>query len=230
MDSRSCCSIQLLASLSSLLLVSVSAQSSTGTSGSSAVQLPAFDTFDSSYQIDWSVVYAANPPAAFSIPENTELGPCVCDLTFNQCDVNCKCDSVWSVDLKRSAAAVCVWRTHSFFTAAHPPHVCVVPACVLLSSLTDIGRFSSSLKEGPVVTTVKTCIDPDLITVNQRGGMTVALVDNMLCVADDNSQCGGTRAQETKRGTERRPLIVCSLCLAVPQIRPRAATCLPPVP
>ena len=46
-----------------------------------------------------------------------------------------------------------------------------------------------------MVTTVKTCMDPDLITVNQRGGMTVALVDNMLCVADDNSQCGKGGAQ-----------------------------------
>lgn len=62
--------------------------------------------------------------------------------------------------------------------------------CVRLasSSLTDIARFSSASNEGPVITTVKTCMDPDLVTVNQRGGMTVALVDNMLCVAEDNSQ------------------------------------------
>lgn len=97
---------QLLVALSSVLLAAsslplsfVSAQSSTGvaSSSSSAVLLPAFDTFTSSYEIDWSVVYAANPPDALSIPENTDLGTCICDLTFNKCDINCKCDSVWSV-------------------------------------------------------------------------------------------------------------------------------------
>lgn len=100
------CALQLLASLSSLLLVSVHAQSSTGTSSSSsggAVVLPAFDTFASSYEIDWSSIYAATPTAALSIPENTELGPCICDLTFNKCDANCKCDAVWLVESNQRA-------------------------------------------------------------------------------------------------------------------------------
>lgn len=56
------------------------------------------------------------------------------------------------------------------------------------SSQTDIARFSGALNEGPVNEKVLTCMDRELVTVNQRGSLTVALVDNMLCVAEDNSQ------------------------------------------
>ena len=124
----------LLASLSSLLVASVLGQTSTGTSGSTsggAVVLPAFDTFDSAYQIDWSVIFAANPPAAFSIPENTELGPCVCDLTFNQCDVNCKCDAVWSVTHGERQLARAAFDFDCSVRCSRPPVLCLYRASLV---------------------------------------------------------------------------------------------------
>jgi len=99
------------------------------------------------YPIDWSLVPAVQPD--FVIPDNTDIGQCICDLTWNSCDVNCKCD----------------------------------PDC----TATEIDQFSSSLPEGPKSTKVMTCMDPDLISVNRRGALTVSLVDNMLCVAEDNN-------------------------------------------
>lgn len=63
--------------------------------------------------------------------------------------------------------------------------------CVLLSlssSVTERNRFSASLPEGPVSQSVLTCVDPDLVTINKRGALTVSLVNNMLCVAEDNSE------------------------------------------
>jgi hypothetical protein len=125
--------------------------SSTGTSGSTSggAVAPFVITFSGAYPIDWSLVPTTQP--ALSIPENTELGTCICDLTVGACDVNCACD------------ADC--------------------------SATEIARFSGTLPAGPVSQSIPTCLDPDLVTVNQRGALTVDLVQNMICVSQNNSQC-----------------------------------------
>jgi len=120
--------------------------SSTGSSGSSAVP-PFIATFSGRYPVDWSLVPTIQP--ALDIPADTDLGQCVCDLTWASCDANCNCDADCSV--------------------------------------TEKLRFSAALPEGPKATTVLTCVDPSLVSINDRGALTVTLIDNMLCVAEDNN-------------------------------------------
>jgi len=45
----------------------------------------------STYPVDFSVVPDTQPIAVRT--SGVELGPCICDLTFGECDVNCACDS-----------------------------------------------------------------------------------------------------------------------------------------
>ena len=142
--SRVCC--QLCLSAFTLPLSTVGQSSSTGASGSSAVP-PFIATFSGRYPVDWSLVPTIQP--ALDIPSDTDLGQCVCDLTWASCDANCNCD------------ADC--------------------------SETEKLRFSGALPEGPKATRVLTCVDPNLVSINDRGALTVTLIDNMLCVAEDNN-------------------------------------------
>lgn len=94
----------LLSFLLSLLLPllvfgqSVDSSSSTGatdasTGSSSSAVLSYVEALSGRYPVDWSLVPSTQP--ALSIPDNEELGPCICDLTVGSCDVNCRCDTDW---------------------------------------------------------------------------------------------------------------------------------------
>jgi hypothetical protein len=65
----------------------------------------------------------------------------------------------------------------------------LLPSCSPpLSSATEVARFSNTLEDGPKTDSIPTCLDPELVTINQRGALTVSLVNNMLCVTQNNSQ------------------------------------------
>jgi hypothetical protein len=136
------------ASLLPLSVLAQSSSSSTGTSGGGS-GVPAFvESISGAYPIDWAQVPDVQP--ALTIQSDTELGPCVCDLTWSSCDANCVCD----------------------------------PDCTASEKAT----FSAALAEGPQSEQVLTCLDPELVSINDRGALTVTLVNNLLCVAEDNSQ------------------------------------------
>jgi len=145
--------LQLLSVTSTALAQS---SSSTGSSSSSDSSSPTSGvvastvTYSGRYPINWALV--PSTVSSLSIPSDTELGPCICDLTWSSCDVQCLCD----------------------------------PDC----SATEKEQFSAGnlLPDGPVDTKILTCLDPSLVSVNARGALTVSLIDNMLCVAQDNSQ------------------------------------------
>jgi hypothetical protein len=70
--------------------------SSTGVAsatGTAPAVLPFVVQFAGRYPIDWNLVPATQP--TFTVEENKELGPCICDLTVGNCDVNCRCDPDW---------------------------------------------------------------------------------------------------------------------------------------
>mmetsp|Transcript_22034 Transcript_22034/g.43794 ORF Transcript_22034/g.43794 Transcript_22034/m.43794 type:complete len:719 (+) Transcript_22034:24-2180(+) len=50
--------------------------------------------------INWS--HVATDPAARSYKDNVDIGPCICDLTWNHCDYNCHCDPDCSAQEKSS--------------------------------------------------------------------------------------------------------------------------------
>jgi tectonic-1/3 len=52
-------------------------------------------------------------------------------------------------------------------------------------------HFSESEEQGPKTTSVSKCIDPDLVKVNERGGITTSLVNNLLCVEKENNPSDG---------------------------------------
>ncbi|XP_072015474.1 tectonic-3-like [Amphiura filiformis] len=53
----------------------------------------------------------AVPTDATELPENTDLGPCICDLTINGCDVNCCCDPDCTTD-DRNTFSECIEDTN----------------------------------------------------------------------------------------------------------------------
>lgn len=82
-------------------------------------------------------------------------------------------------------------------------------------SVTEINRFSATLDAGPKSQSIPTCLDPDLVTVNQRGALTVDLVQNMICVTENNSQSRRRRGRrgESARGQSVIPCQTISLFL-----------------
>jgi len=65
----------------------------------------------------------------------------------------------------------------------------ILTAFVLFhSTSTEKGRFNTKLQEGPYNYTVFKCTDPDLVTVNSRGAVTVTVINDLLCIAVNNSK------------------------------------------
>lgn len=54
-------------------------------------------------------------------------------------------------------------------------------------SAAEVALFSGSDDEGPRPSVVRRCFDPEVVEVNERGGLTSSLVDNMLCVEKENN-------------------------------------------
>lgn len=84
---------------------------------------------------------------------NTEVGTCICDLTVQKCDLNCRCD----------------------------------PDC------TDAEKalFSSTANEGPTDTKISKCVNSDVLRANAKGSLTSNVVNNLLCIEQDNSPSKG---------------------------------------
>eukprot|EP01083_Nonionella_stella_P106843 308735_1 len=46
---------------------------------------------NSNYSIDFTQAITTDP--GDSVPANTDIGPCTCDLWYNLCDIGCSCDA-----------------------------------------------------------------------------------------------------------------------------------------
>jgi hypothetical protein len=58
-------------------------------------------------------------------------------------------------------------------------------------SAAERATFSGAEPEGPVSLRKRRCVDPKLIEVNKRGGISSTVVDNLLCLEADNSDSRG---------------------------------------
>ncbi len=63
--------------------------------------------------------------------------------------------------------------------------------CDTNCTATEIARFSDRLPEGPYNYTIFRCTDPDLITVNSRGAVTVTVINDLLCISVNNNPTTG---------------------------------------
>lgn len=55
----------------------------------------------------------------------------------------------------------------------------------------EVALFSEILNPGPVSTTKRKCVDPDVVRLNKRGSLTANIVNNLLCIELDNSPSKG---------------------------------------
>jgi hypothetical protein len=150
-----CSSFQLLVATSPARAQSSSSTGSSSGSSTDDDNTPASGvvastvTYSGRYPINWALIPSSS--SSLSIPSDTDVGPCICDLTWNSCDVQCLCDDDCDDTQKK--------------------------------------QFNGPLlAEGPVSNKILTCLDPNLVSINARGALTVSLIDNMLCVSQDNSQ------------------------------------------
>jgi len=107
---------------------------------------------------------AANAtPAVRAQPANTDLGPCVCDLTASYCDANCECDTV-------SLGRDCTSTELALFTNAY-----TVPI-----------KISNASSIPPAL--VPLCVSPDtFLKINSP----TVLDNSPLCVARNNNPSSG---------------------------------------
>eukprot|EP00735_Rhodelphis_limneticus_P014153 TRINITY_DN8153_c0_g1::TRINITY_DN8153_c0_g1_i1::g.7116::m.7116 TRINITY_DN8153_c0_g1::TRINITY_DN8153_c0_g1_i1::g.7116 ORF type:complete len:644 (+),score=141.02,sp/Q8BZ64/TECT1_MOUSE/24.50/3e-23,DUF1619/PF07773.6/1.9e-28,DUF1619/PF07773.6/1e+03 TRINITY_DN8153_c0_g1_i1:110-2041(+) len=126
-------------------------------------------TFDS-YSIDWSAASSSTPD--LDIPEDEELGDCVCDLTSVTCDIGCCCDSDCIEADKATWTCCCSDDDHSEGASS--------PDC-------ENPYISSICKDdGPQPDVLVECSD-DLTNTNMHDdNFAEAVQDHMLCVVRTN--------------------------------------------
>ena len=64
-------------------------------------------------------------------------------------------------------------------------------ACDPDCTAAEVARFTSTANPGPPATSVVKCVDPEVVRVNARGSLTASAVNNLLCIAQDNSPSKG---------------------------------------
>ncbi len=126
------------------------------------------------YTIDWSNVIAIEP-ASLLDAVNTDIGPCVCDLTWYACDPNCFCDAdcsdseiqQFSFALPEGPVSTDVLKCWDKDSVAMLP---------LADSMADQRSYLAS--KG--------------LFMNLRGRLTYTVFDNLLCVAVENNPSKGS--------------------------------------
>eukprot|EP00736_Rhodelphis_marinus_P011463 Rmarinus@m.5744 len=158
-----------------LLLAPFAAASSGSSRAPLATEIVTFcDLNDTTYDIDWSAASSTIPE--LSIPDDEELGPCVCDLHPNICDPGCCCDSDCSSTEQGPWTCCCnsdgteeaddAWKACLDDGDLYTPHFCLVDG----PHDDDIVECSDSLE--------KTNFDDDDFAESAQ--------DHMLCVVRTN--------------------------------------------
>nr|CAG4714092.1 unnamed protein product [Naegleria fowleri] len=95
------------------------------------------------YSIDWNLVPSSPPSPANS--QDSSFGSCVCDLTENQCDLNCCCDP----DCAQTTVEKTFTKCLSPVSKKDMNYMCVQKSLVTFSNLQTLGISTKEVTQDP---------------------------------------------------------------------------------